>query len=278
MTKEEIKQLVVDNSIPLTRVYTTTNYEMFGYIKGNRSVNSTNLNNIISSFKQRQVLESAIIVIIDENAKDGKYLFIIDGQHRFQACKELNLPVPYIIMELKGDDALKIIELLNTASKEWDVTCFMGSKAQLNNPNYVLYKSLYDVYPFEHEIFFYVLNKFPNRKRINHQNFKTGDLIFNKKDYDNLKNIFNILVLYLPAIEDKGKRYYLKSLIDLLFIKNLDKEHLDRIMINDKEVFPIFSHVKDCTEYLVKQKYNKGRRRNQIYLYSSGKDFLFEIR
>ena len=57
---------------------------MFKKIKGNRIVNKSNLNAIITSMEQQQLVSP---IMINEKFE------IIDGQHRFEACKELGLPV-----------------------------------------------------------------------------------------------------------------------------------------------------------------------------------------
>ena len=41
----------------LTEVYYTKDYELFGFIKGNREINQTNLNNIKESLSKKQILE-----------------------------------------------------------------------------------------------------------------------------------------------------------------------------------------------------------------------------
>jgi hypothetical protein len=80
----------------VTDVLVTNDYHLFGFINGNRELNQTNLNNIKESLKTKQILESAIIVGLDKNPKDKKPFKIIEGQHRFTACSELNLPVSFI--------------------------------------------------------------------------------------------------------------------------------------------------------------------------------------
>ena len=71
-----------------TSVMKTTNYDMFKFMEGNRQTNSSNLNQIIESMKEKQLI---IPITVNEKFE------IIDGQHRFKACKYLGLPVYFII-------------------------------------------------------------------------------------------------------------------------------------------------------------------------------------
>jgi hypothetical protein len=89
-------------------------------------------------------------------SNDGKPYKIIEGQHRFTACSELGLPVSFIIREDFDievmEKSLSIVELLNTASKTWDITNFMYSKCLLGIEPYILYNKLFEKYNlFEHE-------------------------------------------------------------------------------------------------------------------------------
>ena len=65
-----------------TSVMKSNNYDMFKFMEGNRKISSTNLNQIISSMKEKQLV---IPITVNEKFE------IIDGQHRFSACKYLNL-------------------------------------------------------------------------------------------------------------------------------------------------------------------------------------------
>jgi hypothetical protein len=182
----------------LTDVLVTKDYHLFGYINGNREVDPTNKNNIIESLQTKQILESAIIVGLDKKSGDNKPFKIIEGQHRFQACEELNLPLSFIIREDFDielmEKSLSIVELLNTASKTWDISNFMYSKAIKGFKPYLLYQELYEKYGFEHEILLYVINKREDRKMyIRFRSFKEGNLQFDDEDYTYTNNKLNIL-------------------------------------------------------------------------------------
>ena len=211
---------VVESSTILTQIYATTNYSMFGFIGGNRNLDNSNLNKIKQSINKKHIKTNAVICILDESDNTHP-LKIVDGQHRFEACQILNVPVSYVIDgELTMANILNDITLLNTASKEWDVSDFMRSEAQKGNQNYVLYSHIYGMYSttFDHESLFYILNSDVNRKfpKLSFLLFKSSKLNFDQSDYNYLLTRLNDISQFHQYSEIGGKRYYQKALNQLL--------------------------------------------------------------
>jgi len=211
---------VTESSTMLTPIFTTTNYSMFGFIGGNRRTDDTNLSKIKQSISKKHIATNAVICILDvEDVKEP--LKIVDGQHRFRACEQLNIPVSYVIdSSLSMASILNDITLLNTASKEWDVSDFMRSEAQKGNQNYILYSSVYGQYftSFDHESLFYILNNDVNRNcpKISYPSFKAGELQFDQSDYNYLIQRISDISQFNHYNEIGGKRYYQKALNQLL--------------------------------------------------------------
>jgi hypothetical protein len=217
---------ILSSSEELTRVYSTNNYNLFGFIGGNRNVNTSNLKKIKDSMGKKHIKTNAIICFYDENDSE-KPLKIIDGQHRYHACVELNTPVTYIVDEtLTLKTILNDITLLNTASKEWDVSDFMVSESEKGNLNYSLYSKVYNSYSssFDHESLFFILNSDPNRtkSKISYPQFKSGDLEFDSSDYNYLLKRLEEISLFNRYSENGGKRYYQKALNRLMNTRGFD--------------------------------------------------------
>ena len=262
-------------------VYVTSKYELFGFINGNREINPANLEKIKESLKTKQILESAIIVGYSPNDPEGKVFKIIEGQHRFTACMQLGIPFSFIIRKdfdvQDHSKSIADIQLLNTASKEWDVTNFMGSRATLGEESYVRYKKIYDKYKsrhdggFEHEIIFYILNKIEGRKKVSHKSFKEGSLIFTDNDMVYLDNKLKDLSEYLPKIVESGKRYYLKALSDILDL-DIDKKRLSAKLIMYGKDIPFSKQKEFSIKFLVEKVYNQSLKSNKIYIFKAGND------
>jgi len=267
----------------LTEVYVTKDYDLFGFIKGNREINQTNLNNIKESLSKKQILESAIIIGIDDVSNDGKPYKIIEGQHRYTACCELGLPVSFIIREdfdIKVmEKSLSIVELLNTASKTWDITNFMYSKCLLGIKPYILYNKLFEKYnSFEHENILQIINRYRTEdyKYVWFQQFKEGELLLTDEMYEQVDRDLGILDSMVPSIINSGKRQYTKALTNILYTPNLDTDRLVNKVLKYGDL-PISKTVDKCYEIIVKDVYNKGLSKNKLYGMIGDSDIKFMI-
>jgi hypothetical protein len=261
---------IYGNVQELTKVYVTKDYHLFGFIKGNREIDQTNLNNIKESLSKKQILESAIIIGIDNVSNDGKPYKIIEGQHRYSACTELGLPVSFIIREDFDievmEKSLSIVELLNTASKTWDITNFMYSKCLLGIKQYILYKELFEKYDMlEHETILTIINRYKGDYRyVWYQQFKEGDLLLTDEMYEYVDRDLKILNSLIPSIINSGKRQYIKAYINVMYTPNLDIKRLINKTLQMGEL-PVSKNIDKCYEVIVKEVYNKGLSKNKLY-------------
>ena len=253
----------------LTQIYQTNNYGLFGKINGNRDIDDSHIKKIRESFKTRQVSEVSIIVVKNPNyEKDLIPFLIVDGQHRYMASMEENLPLSFVIAESIPElEVLKTIELLNTTNKDWDVTQFMGSKCALGDINYIRYKTLYNRFDFEHEIFFYLMKKIG--LSVNHKKFKEGLLVVNELTYGEIEKVFNWLEKFIPVVDKYGKRYYLKGLIDLYYLCGINIKRLEEVVFkkNESKVSDSLLYsgsVRQSLNHLVLDLYNHSLRKNLI--------------
>lgn len=72
----------------VNQVNQTNDYNLFKSLKGNRNVNKLHVQRLKESFKGDYLMSP---IIVNQNYE------IIDGQHRFNAAKDLSLPVNFII-------------------------------------------------------------------------------------------------------------------------------------------------------------------------------------
>lgn len=118
----------------ITTIFETYNYEMFETVNGNRFVSSLNYTKLIKSIEEKQLL---IPICVNEKMQ------IIDGQHRFNACKELKRPVQFYIAEGYTIDDVK---RANLVGKNWVKTDFLNLYLSQNNPNYLSFEELLRIY------------------------------------------------------------------------------------------------------------------------------------
>jgi len=97
----------------------TKMYSVFKLLPANRHVSERLVAQQMLSIKQNGFIKSRPILV-------NKYFEIIDGQHRFEACKRLNIPVPYAIID---GDTMGLTIALNTSQKKWSLIDFINSYA-----------------------------------------------------------------------------------------------------------------------------------------------------
>ena len=103
----------------INEVFETRNYLKFKNLEGNRKLNIANLKRLKISMEE-EFLQVPIIV----NEKHE----IIDGQHRFEASKQLGLPVYFIIVR---GYKLTHVHKLNAISRNWIFMDYVESFAEL---------------------------------------------------------------------------------------------------------------------------------------------------
>ena len=86
----------------------TRDYSLFKKLDGNRDVRKKNA--LVKSIKEFDLTMYSPIIVSDD-------FRIVDGQHRFEACKELNLPIYFIVMPT--ENAEKAMIILNKCQSQW---------------------------------------------------------------------------------------------------------------------------------------------------------------
>lgn len=119
----------------VNHVIETNDYQKFKKLIGNRIVNELHIKRLKQSF-QKKYLQSPIIV--NENFE------IIDGQHRFEAAVQLNLPVNYIMVDGYG---LSEVQTLNTNAKNWRKIDYLSAYVDLGRSEYVKFQEFMEEFP-----------------------------------------------------------------------------------------------------------------------------------
>ena len=121
----------------VSEVRITTDYTMFKFDPLNRSIKPNKLTKLKQSITRTKGNLQA--VLIDQKGN------IIDGQHRYVACKTLGLPVKYTIAD-SGYKASDMLELNNNGSG-WLATDFAEYHAKQGNPNYEIFLKYKKLFP-----------------------------------------------------------------------------------------------------------------------------------
>lgn len=145
-------------------VYHTKDYSKFKHIDGNRNVVKPHLKRLKASMEKNYLFSP---ILINEKHQ------IIDGQHRFEVCKELGLPVYYIIKKGYG---LNEVQVLNSNLKNWSSDDYMNGYIELGLEDYNLYKLFRQEFGFDHNSCLFMLTgKLATSNGGLNQDFKNGD-------------------------------------------------------------------------------------------------------
>lgn len=119
----------------VSHIFSSNDYSQFKTLEGNRNVNSLHVKRLKDSF-QKNYLISPILV--------NQQFQIIDGQHRFEAAKQLGLPINYAIQNDYGVDEVKT---LNTNTKNWNRIDYLVSYCTTGHPEYLKFKEFMSMFP-----------------------------------------------------------------------------------------------------------------------------------
>ena len=148
----------------------TTDYGLFKLMSKNRPVGNSSIKKLARSISCNDLTPYKPIIV-------DKDFRIVDGQHRFLACKYLNKPIYFLQMadDIDGDSAMIT---LNTYQKSWRQEEFLNFHAETKGGQW---KELQD---FEKEHKLGISNSivvFPNIQ-INSTDIREGVKMFHKSD------------------------------------------------------------------------------------------------
>lgn len=112
----------------------TTNYEMFKTNTINRPIRKENVDKILDSITNKNMLHLRPIIV-------NKSMEIIDGQHRWEAAKKLQLDLYYVVHD-ESDDYDMI--LLNNNQKRWTLHDYLNFFCEKGNKEYLEFRKFLD--------------------------------------------------------------------------------------------------------------------------------------
>jgi hypothetical protein len=114
----------------------TIDYSIFKEFSSNREVDPKHVNKLVVSIMKRNLLNVNPIVIDTQ-------MRVIDGQHRLEAAKILELEIFYIVEDINRGD----ISLLNSNQKNWTAMDYINFYTVEKNDSFVKLSRLINEYP-----------------------------------------------------------------------------------------------------------------------------------
>lgn len=195
-------------------IYKTTDYDKFSFIGGNRELRVNNIEKMRQSMIEKQLV---IPILVNEKFQ------IIDGQHRFTVCRQLEKPVYYYIEE--GYD-LSDVERANRSNTNWSLNDFLSSFVHKGNENYKNVELICNTYNVLASDVLKIIAKI--RKVTTLQvtiDFKDEKLEFDGEMFDKVIAFYDALTLFEEfSLYNKSK--FISAYMELYFNPRYNHQHM----------------------------------------------------
>lgn len=233
-------------------VYKETDYSKFKYLIGNRNLTETRKKRIIDSIQKVGYVLNPIIV--------NEKMEIIDGQGRHAACKELGLPIYYVIAEGAGTDECVN---LNIGQTNWSVDDYIHFYAEEGRACYVTLENWFADYPkLSHSHIIGVSRGVIETGGTHFKAIREGNMTF-AHDPDEIQKVLDTIYENISTVKllNGSKRMIVTAIGWVLLNCDVDADRLFRQIAKTFDVFPPFGEKSpefflDRLEYA----YNKGAR------------------
>jgi hypothetical protein len=225
------------------QISTTTDYSLFRPIDGNRVKNLLHINRL-----KKSISKNYLFTVITVNEK----FEIIDGQHRFDAIKDLKLPLHYIMIQGYGLDE---VHILNQLSKTWNADDYLTGYCNLGYEDYLIYADFKEKYQIGHNETQSLLSGFLNKCHIDI--FYSGN--FKVKSLEDAENTIEKILMIEPYYSNVRRRAFVYTMISLLKNPNFEfTEFLQKLKLQPTALM-------DCGsmqqyKVLIEEIYNYRRR------------------
>lgn len=118
-------------------LHTTKEYGRFTTLKGNRKINKNHVRQLKRLIQKNGNLSDKFPIKVNGGGD------VLDGQHRLQALKELDLPVTY---EVVRDADISTVRAINLGNRNWDWRDMAESFSKLGNSEYTWFLQYVDDY------------------------------------------------------------------------------------------------------------------------------------
>lgn len=238
--KDENSELYDEIATPIRK---TNNYARFKNILGNRDLRGTNYNKLIKSMQEKQLI---IPVLCNDKYE------IIDGQHRYEACKELNYPLYYYVVDgYKIDD----VKRANLVSCNWVIDDYLKLNIEIGKKEYIEFKRIKDEFNISTSQLLDIFAKYQGRSlKETRMAFEDGSFLL-----DNLDEVLE----FLNNLNDFSffKEYtsfsFIKAFLKISSLKEYDHETMKKRLEKHTYKLEKRASYKDYIEMLV-DIYNYG--------------------
>lgn len=233
-------------------IYTTTDYEQFNRLKGNRDVTNKRVAIIKDSIAQVGYISNPIIV--------NEGLEVIDGQGRLEALRQLGMPVEFRIVKGLGINECRAMNLKPTG---WSISDFVKSYAEYGNENYIRFKDIADKYGFGYTLVYSLAKNNVYGGRAVQGDLRDGTLFLDEMTAEKLEEICSYLVEFKDVQSKVGGRkdLFFGAIGWIALQDGVDRERLRVSVIQQANCISPAAQTEPTLKEL-SEVYNKGYSKN----------------
>lgn len=241
------------------KVKSTMNYGMFRLIDGNRDTNHAA--RIKKSIQEVGFLICPILC--------NEKMEIIDGQGRFTACKELNIPVYYVVQNGIG---INEVRKMNSVSTNWKARDYVHSytAGEQEKQDYKYFENLCKQFPmFGNATITLAISDYASSHYS--EKLRNGDLRCGVAEYDRAVKILDWLKSFSDYVKSIGgrKNYMYSALIYCYRNADVDNAYLLKKFSQRYKTCPEIASERQAIENIEKIYNNRiDKGHEEIYLVS----------
>lgn len=239
------------------KINVTQDYSLFKKLEGNRGVTRSRAQKIKKSIQKVGYITSPILV--------NEKMEIIDGQGRFEALKDLGLPIEYIQQENLG---IRECVAMNVIQSNWNLKDYILSYAEKGVQSYIYIKNIMDKYKIDNISIMATVTSAISR--YNTKLTQSGLLEITEEQYLNaLKKLDYFNELNEKYRDVKRFRYLFQAILYCTELSCVDWEKLKNKCI---EVFeygkiPPIPAVDEAIQF-IEEIYNYNNKKEHVYIYT----------
>lgn len=147
----------------------TNDFELFKFRQDNRVISASHVKKLINSIKKQNLL-SLSPIIVNSNFE------VVDGQHRLEAARELNIDIYYLIDDEFSSESMII---LNTNQKKWTANDYLKYWVDHGNDHYIKFENTSKKHNWR---YFTTLSILSCYSKETVEKFKKGEFIYPEDD------------------------------------------------------------------------------------------------
>ena len=237
-------------------VQESTDYNKFKFMTANRKQYRGHVELLKNSFAEVGNMTRVQPILVNDRYE------IIDGQHRFIACKEMGLPIFYTMVDGLGVAEARSMNILH---RNWIPADYARSYALSGDRNYQKYIELMEEFGVNHSIMIgYVAGSWNSHGQ--HAAFRRGEMVI--QDEEVLRDRLEKLVEFDEIHRVLNNRSLANAFLRIISSDNYDhKRMIKKLNMHGEAILKRYSSVEDNLRQLEEVYNYKTTSKNRVRLY-----------